>query len=262
MISEKTIYLTAFAFFLIHVFSGCQRELNVNQAGISKSFNVQVIFKPVVDAMPLQFNKPYQNRYQETFSVKAFKFYITGIQLINSFTNKIYEVSRNEYFLIDASDAGSTLIALEALPGKYDQVAFTIGVDSIRNVSGAQTGALDPGKGMFWTWNSGYIMAKLEGSSPVSNQPNNKFEYHIGGFREPVNVVKKVTVAFPLGQAINFLPATIHTITLSADVNAWFNRSNSISIATNPVCMTPGDLAKKIAENYSGMFAVTNIETN
>jgi len=57
---------------------------------------------------------------------------------------------------------------------------------------------------MFWTWNSGYIMAKLEGTSPVSSQPNNKFEYHIGGFREPVNVVSKVRVAFPLGQAIDF----------------------------------------------------------
>lgn len=63
----------------------------------------------------------------------------------------MYELSLNEYFLIDASDAGSTTIALQALPGKYDQVAFTIGVDSIRNISGAQTGALDPGKGMFWT---------------------------------------------------------------------------------------------------------------
>lgn len=105
-------------------------------------------------------------------------------------------------------------------------------------------------------------MAKLEGSSPVSNQPNNKFEYHIGGFREPVNIVRKVMVAFPLGQAIDFLPETTHTITLSAEVNAWFNHSNKISIAANPVCMTPGDLAKKIAENYSGMFTVTDIETN
>ncbi len=262
MISKKTIYLIAFAFFLINIFAGCQRELSVDQADISKSVYVKLNFKPVIDGAPLQFNKPYQNSYRETYSVEAFKFYITGIQLVNSLPNKMVELSLNEYFLIDASDAGSTTIALEALPGKYDQIVFTLGVDSIRNVSGAQTGALDPGKGMFWTWNSGYIMAKLEGSSPVSNQPNNTFEYHIGGFREPVNVIKKVVVAFPLGQAINFLPETTQTITLSADVNAWFNRFNKISIATNPVCMTPGDLAKKIAENYAGMFTVTAIETN
>lgn len=262
MMCKKIIHLTVFSFFLFIIFTGCQHELSVDQAGISKSFNVKIIFKPVVDRAPLQFNKPYQNSYQETYSVEAFKFYITGIQLVNALSNKMYELSRNEYFLIDASDAGSTTIALEALPGKYDQVAFTIGVDSIRNVSGAQTGALDPGKGMFWTWNSGYIMAKLEGTSPVSNQPNNKFEYHIGGFREPVNVVWKVRVAFPLGQAIDFLPETTQTITLSADVNAWFNHSNKISIAANPVCMTPGDLAIKIAQNYSGMFTVTDIEAN
>jgi len=114
MISKKTIYLTVFAFFLINVFIGCQRKLSVDQAGISKSFNVKISFKPVVDGAPLQFNKPYQNGYQETFLVEAFKFYITGIQLINSLSNKVNEVSRNEYFLIDASDAGSSVIALEA----------------------------------------------------------------------------------------------------------------------------------------------------
>lgn len=149
MISKKTIYLIVFTFFLIKVFTGCQRELSVDQAGISKSFKVKISFKPVADGAPLQFNKPYQNSYRETFSVEAFKFYITGIQLINSFSNKVYELNRNEYFLIDASDVSSTIIALEALPGKYDQVAFTIGVDSIRNISGAQTGLYDtrrPGK--------------------------------------------------------------------------------------------------------------------
>jgi hypothetical protein len=50
-------------------------------------------------------------------------------------------------------------------------IRFLLGVDSARNVSGIQTGALDPARGMFWTWNSGYVMAKIEGSSPSAHVP-------------------------------------------------------------------------------------------
>jgi hypothetical protein len=72
-----------------------------------------------------------------------------------------------------------------------------LGVDSIRNVSGIQTGALDPLKGMFWTWNSGYVMAKLEGSSESSNSAGNRFTYHIGGFRPGMNVLKTIDLIIP-----------------------------------------------------------------
>ena len=50
--------------------------------------------------------------------------------------------------------------------GNYNSLSFLLGVDSMHNVSGAQTGALDPANDMFWTWNSGYVMAKMEGASP------------------------------------------------------------------------------------------------
>ncbi|WP_316930094.1 MbnP family protein, partial [Hymenobacter sp. IS2118] len=47
----------------------------------------------------------------------------------------------------------SQLLALKDIPvGDYQSVSFTVGVDSARNVAGAQTGALDPNNGMFWTW--------------------------------------------------------------------------------------------------------------
>ena len=40
-----------------------------------------------------------------------------------------------------------------------------LGVDSLRNVTGVQTGALDPAMDMYWTWNTGYVMAKLEAAA-------------------------------------------------------------------------------------------------
>ncbi|MEO5995248.1 MAG: MbnP family protein [Chitinophagaceae bacterium] len=155
----------------------------------------------------------------------------------------------------------STSLALKAGPNKYDHISFIIGVDSARNFSGAQTGALDPANGMFWTWNSGYIMAKLEGSSPISTQPDNRIEYHIGGFKDPDNVLQKVVLPFPETASIDFSPNSTATVTITANVNAWFNNPNELHIAQTPVCMTPGDLSKKIAENYSKMFTITHIAT-
>jgi hypothetical protein len=145
------------------------------------------------------------------------------------------------------------------VPYNYNSIAFTIGVDSIRNVSGAQTGALDPAKGMFWTWNSGYIMAKLEGNSIVSNEPNQVFEYHIGGFSGSENVVEKVKLRFPLNDAISFHKGGRTQMLINANANAWFSGPNPLSIAVTPVCATPGSLAKSIAANYANMFQVINI---
>lgn len=247
---------------LMTVLGSCQRELQNGMELSGKTFNLKIDFKAVVDITPLQFNTPYKNFFQEPYTVSAFKFYIYNINLINTDSNIVYHVSKSDYFLIDASNSASTEISIKTMSYKYNYISFAIGVDSARNVSGAQTGALDPTQGMFWTWNSGYIMAKLEGNSPLSNQPNSKFEYHIGGFKGAENVVENVLLAFPTRQGVEFLPGTSGTITLNANVNAWFSNPNDIRIAVNPVCMTPGDLAKKIAENYSKMFTIAGIVNN
>jgi hypothetical protein len=247
---------------LVSLSLGCQRELSQMAEMPVQTFQLKLSFKPVADGVTLEYNKSLKNHMQETYSVSAFKFYITRVRLVNGANNTGSIIGENEHFLIDASSATTSNISIKALPGQYDQLEFMLGVDSIRNVSGSQTGALDPTNGMFWTWNSGYIMAKLEGISPVSNQPNQRFEYHIGGFKGEENVARKIILSFPQNQPLSFLPGTANTINLSANVNAWFNGPNNISIAANPVCMTPGALAKKVAENYSGMFTITDIVNN
>jgi hypothetical protein len=80
--------------------------------------------------------------------------------MINTDSGRVFRISANKYFLVDFSDTTTTTLKLTILPYLYNRLSFVIGVDSARNVSGAQTGALDPANGMFWTWNTGYIMAK------------------------------------------------------------------------------------------------------
>ena len=130
----------------------------------------------------------------------------------------------------------------------FTKIEFLLGVDSIRNVSGIQTGALDPAKGMFWTWNSGYIMAKLEGESPLANAAGNRFTYHIGGFRFGINTVRKIS--------LNIANNQNNEIHINADINQWFKSKSEIRIAETNNCQTPGTLAVKFADNYANMFTI------
>ena len=161
--------------------------------------------------------------------------------------------------MIDEADATSKDIQLNIPPGNYSGISFLMGVDSLHNVSGAQSGALDPANGMFWTWNTGYIMAKMEGTSPVSSLPNQKIEYHIGGFAAPNNALRRVN--FHFDNTVNITGKNALHIDISANLQKWFDGPNAIHIADNAGTMTPGNLANKIADNYSAMFALVSAQT-
>ena len=140
--------------------------------------------------------------------------------------------------------------------GSFNQLSFIIGVDSLHNVSGAQTGALDPINGMFWTWNTGYIFAKFEGKSPFSTALNQSVVYHIGGFRQGENAIRKVTLDFPGDQVLAFGNGKKTEIVIDVNLDQWFDGVNQVSIASTPVWMTPGGESLRIADNYATMFSI------
>ncbi len=221
--------------------------------------DVKVQFKAVIDTEALIMGKTNRNAFGEDYTVKTFKFYIHGVELRDSRTNSIVRLDKNEHYLINTTDAPGSFVILHVSPSAYDGISFVVGVDSLRNTSGAQTGALDPAQGMFWTWSTGYIMAKLEGSSPVASTPNNVIEYHIGGFKGAESVLRRVSLKFPPGLLADVKQGSQSTVTISANINRWFSNSNSIRISQTPVAMTPGTLATQIADNYAGMFTVVEI---
>ncbi|MEI8060478.1 MAG: MbnP family protein [Ferruginibacter sp.] len=219
--------------------------------------NIKFIFINTVKGIPIVFNDSlYNNPFGERYSIKNLKYYISHISL----SNLTKPNEKENYQLIDEANESSKTFSIYCRTGTYTNLNFILGVDSLHNVSGAQTNALDPMNGMFWTWNSGYIMAKFEGASIASSQVNNRVEYHIGGFSGVNNVLKNISL--PLN--ISHSPFTIQagkttTIFIEADIDKWWQHPNDITIATSPVCTTPGELAKKIADNYSKMFAIKNI---
>jgi hypothetical protein len=240
--------------FFAAIFS-CQKELHFDKAP-ENDHNIILKFKPVVqyDSVPLVFGKTYTNYFKEKYTPTAFKFYVHAFAMINVDSNKVFRTASDKYYLVDFADSASTEIKIAILPYVYNRISFTIGVDSAQNVSGGQTGALDPANGMFWNSTNGYIMAKLEGTSSAG-----KFQYDIGGFQGADNVIKTVTLLFPYAQNLDLKPGKTSQMFITADANDWFYNPHDIKISANPVITTPGNLATQVAENYSKMFTVDSV---
>ncbi|WP_298734107.1 MbnP family protein [uncultured Chitinophaga sp.] len=216
--------------------------------------SLQLRFTSVVNGQPMVLrNTSYVNAAGESFNITAFKYYVSNFSLT---TTSGQEVNLTPaYFLINEENDSTKQLTLQELPtGTYRSISFLLGVDSARNNSGAQTGALDPVNGMFWTWNSGYIMAKLEGTSPVSSLPATLVEYHIGGFKGANNALRRVQLSFPAPVELGQNGHAAFEIT--ADAYTWFDQPNRISFQQLPSCITAGAQAAAIADNYKNMFTI------
>lgn len=241
------------------LFSSCQREMSTEDGNgpvTTPRYNVSFLFEHTVAGSPLVLNTAtYTNAHNESYTLRTFRYYISNIELINTVTGKSSK-AENLYKLVDhaATESRSFQVGIEE--GSYNRIRFLIGVDSTRNVSGAQTDALDPAKGMFWTWNSGYVMAKLEGNSDAATTPNKEFTYHIGGFRTGESALRTVTFDLPAGNMIEVNAGTSGYAVFSADVNTWFSRVHSLPIAGTGFVHSPGAIAMQYADNYSGMFTL------
>ena len=160
--------INSFMMILVFAFSSCEHDTTSPSSnnGGSSTYNagdVTVEFQNIAGTVFLDPTGAtnYVNASGENFSVTNFRYYISNVKLIKDDGSK-YSVP-NSYFLIDANDTNSLKVNLANIPGgKYTGVEYLIGVDSARNVAGAQTGALDPVNGMFWSWTQGYIFLKLE----------------------------------------------------------------------------------------------------
>ena len=209
----------------ITVMNSCSKEYSatgVAKKPVEDSFNLTVNFRPMVDTLAFHPDSMYTNYWKESYSVSAFKFYVSQFNLINTDSGRVYHVNTNKYFLIDATDSGTWTVKLLAAPFIYNRISFLIGVDSSHNTIASHTGALDSANGMFWNASAGFIMAKLEGHSPLSSLNENAISYQIGGFSGDSNVLRKPTLLFPFGQYLQITPGKKSIINMDADVNAWF----------------------------------------
>ncbi|HEY1032918.1 MAG TPA: MbnP family protein [Flavipsychrobacter sp.] len=199
----------------------------------------------------------YTTASGESVTISKFNYFITNIKLKKADGTEY--VQPESYYPVKADVAGSKHFHIKDVPaGTYTSISFLVGVDSARNVSGAQTGGLDPANaasGMFWTWSTGYIMAQLEGTSPQSTATDNKFIHHVGGFKGQFSGIRAVTITLP--QQMTLSGGKESTIKLKADINKWF--SNNLKIVDVTFIMGVNETSKMIADNYATMFSVTSV---
>ena len=215
---------------------------------------LRVVFKHFANGKEIVLRDSfYTNSSGETYSIKKLRYYVSNIKVGNS----TFKNDEQNYHLIDLK--GPTTFDLPLDAGIYNSFDFLLGVDSLRNCSGSQTGALDPVKDMFWTWNSGYVVFKLEGTSSSSTADLNRIEHHIGGYRFGNNVSTNISLkVFPNNIVINKEKLT--EILIYVDLDKYWYSTNQISIADDPMCTLPGELAKKIALNFPNLFSVKSIK--
>lgn len=173
--------------------SACKKDLSAS--GTPPTVTLE--FSNVVNSAPFELNTTYTDFDNESYTVTAFKYYISNVSLIS--LSGAYQHISGIYHLVDASDSASLNLSFSASADSIVAISFMIGVDSATNVSGSQTGDLSPSKGMYLSKSAGYIMARLEGTSPALGTATDVFQYDINGFSGPYNVLRTVTLPLPSG---------------------------------------------------------------
>ena len=104
-------------------------------------------------------------------------------------------------------------------------------------------GDLDPLKGMYWTWQSGYVNFKMEGTMPDKNWVNQKFEYHLGGYVGENNSYNSIVLKTENSDLIN--------IQLDAGkfLSDWY-------VGAHPNIMSPGKIAVDFSKILASCFII------
>ena len=171
------------------------------------------------------------------------------VVLNNRYENKFY--IQYSPFFSDESQAGNSVIHLIdltdsssfQLPFTEDGIhtnsvfQFAIGIDSTTTMNTQFTGALDPGLGMYWAWNTGYIQIKISGVLWTSIQ-SFPFEYHLGGYRHPYITHYQKMVS-------------LHNRTVHLSLEGFLS---ALPIQGQPKIMMPGPRAWTLYQHFVSSF--------
>jgi hypothetical protein len=246
---------------------GCTDEKALNYNADAKKDDGSCSYPSAENALKLKFDHKWGNTWAdfsmnqnlthpgtgETMNFQILNYYISGVKLKKE--DGSWWEENESYHLIKVDENNTAPhIHINVPSGNYTAVSYRIGVDSTRNVSGAQTGALSPSNGMFWSWNTGYIFIKAEGLS--EDAPNGNFKYHIGGFQGEHNAIRYNEHSFS-GQ--NLVIDSEGHPSIHFFVNAARFWHGGLSLEDNHTIHMPGQKASNIADNFKDAFIVDHI---
>jgi len=266
----KNLFYTICILSIITITLSCSNDKDNSDDGGP----ITLEFDNIVGSTNLQLNTdntPYTNSNGEPYKVTRLTYYVNNIKLKRDdgtvFEDPIKSDGSAGYYLVDEADASSQEITLQNVPsGNYTEVTFTIGVDASQVSQDSQTGALDPAKGLFLNWNSGYIGLAIEGISPASTEEGNAFQYHINGYKtdvalNQVNNVRTITLSFN-GNSAPVRAQHEPEVHLLFDVNKFLNGIGEQVTFTENARRNSAMSCQSLADNIPGAFVVDHIHAN
>jgi len=251
---------------ILFISFSCKKD-NKYDSSVKSSLSVE--FDNVVGSSDLQLNTgTYTNALSQSFKITKLKYYISNIKLTKT-DGSVYTVPQAEsYFLMDESNSASQKANLSVPEGEYKTISFIVGVDSLRNTMdvAARTGVLDVSAAaadMYWSWNSGYIFFKIEGTSPVITGMGGIFQYHVGGFggysSATLNNLRTITLDLSARGTAKVKTGSQPNIHLFVDVLKALNGSTNIDFVTTPMAHSP-TAGQPVCNNYINMFSHDHTE--
>ena len=158
------------------------------------------------------------------FEVTKFRFYISNIILNDSIVP-----SQAHAYLIEPKNKKTLRVSIPK-DVNIKSIKFLVGTDSTLNTAGILEGDLDPIKGMYWAWNTGYINLKLEGKNGEEH-----FEYHVGGYMSPFATVREFQTEI-----------NTNKLTFGIDLDTFLKEANQLETSI----MIPGENASKLADEF------------
>lgn len=173
----------------------------------------------------------------DSLTITSIRFYVHGLQSGGR------PLTSSEHLLIDLDDSGRHVLPLLHRP--TGSLHFGLGTHSRLDSLGAQGGALDPSNGMYWTWQTGFIQAKIEGTSPACTTKKHQFIYHLAWPAKARQRLpdEKVSLTLPVGS--NAL------ITLNWAADGWFQ---AINLRQQPQIMEPNAAAVTLLKAWAQSF--------
>jgi hypothetical protein len=213
---------------------------------IDYNSNAQIILLPVFGQALITEDAWFVTKNGDTIQFDNIRFYISNIQF--EMDDKSLIKDSEKAHLIDVFEPKSLKIDIKnADLAHIKRLCFNIGMDSLTSVSGVFGGDLDPQKGMYWAWQSGYINMKIEGRSPQCKSRKNVFQYHIGGYMQPFYCMKNIDIS--IENRLN-----TEGVILKVDASKFFE---NIQMATQNSIMIPCKEAMQLADYSIKMFSIS-----
>ena len=203
----------------------------------SLTCNGQLRIIPSWNTNPLELEQVYLTENKDSISFSTLKMYFSDFRFKNKINGGISTIDTLIFY--DLADSSTHTFFNELDLTNFESLAFTLGLDSTKNVSGELENAYDPLLGMYWAWNTGYVNLKLVGKSNLILTKTHDFEFHLGGYRYPLATAQNIKVDLN-------------------DQYIYFNLqklfSESINLSKNHHIMLPGKEAFLISQGLSDCF--------